>query len=124
LELLRALDRPKGNTCGAEEKLDERLKKVAKAGGTRGQLASTGGSNKEPQEDMKRRARSKHPGGISKKERVEEISGGYVVRDASGQALVYVYRRTNESEGSQAKALTEDEARHIAINVGLLRRND
>jgi hypothetical protein len=35
--------------------------------------------------------------------------GGYVVRDANGQALVYVYSRENEAEAMQAK--------RIAINV-------
>ena len=42
---------------------------------------------------------------------------GYVVRDANGQALAYVYSRANEAEALQAKILTEDEARCIAANI-------
>jgi K+/H+ antiporter YhaU regulatory subunit KhtT len=40
-----------------------------------------------------------------------------VVRDANGQALAYVYSRSNEAEAMQAKVLTEDEARRIAANI-------
>jgi hypothetical protein len=45
----------------------------------------------------------------------EPIPGGYVVRDASGQALAYLYSRGNEMEALQAKVLTKDEPRRIAI---------
>jgi hypothetical protein len=48
--------------------------------------------------------------------RADKIPGGYVVRDANGQALVYVYSRDNDAEALQAKVLTKDEARRIAIN--------
>jgi hypothetical protein len=44
-------------------------------------------------------------------------AGGYVVRDANGQALAHVYSRDNEAEARQAKMLTKDEAKRIAINV-------
>jgi hypothetical protein len=50
----------------------------------------------------------------------DKIAGGYVVRDASGQALAYVYCRANEAEAMQAKVLTEDEARRVAVNVARL----
>jgi hypothetical protein len=40
---------------------------------------------------------SPHPG---------KIPGGYVVRDANGQALAYIYSRKNEAEARQAKVLT------------------
>jgi hypothetical protein len=46
--------------------------------------------------------------------------GGYVVRDASGQALAYLYSRENEAEARRAKVLTVDEARRIAINIAKL----
>jgi hypothetical protein len=36
------------------------------------------------------------------------MPGGYVVRDANGQALAYVYSRENEDEARQAKVLTKD----------------
>jgi hypothetical protein len=48
------------------------------------------------------------------------MPGGYVVRDANGQALAYIYSRDNEDEARQAKALTKDEARRIAINIARL----
>jgi hypothetical protein len=50
----------------------------------------------------------------------DKISGGYVVRDANGQALAHIYSRENEAEARQAKVLTKDEARRIAINIARL----
>jgi K+/H+ antiporter YhaU regulatory subunit KhtT len=52
--------------------------------------------------------------------RAEPIPGGYVVRDANGQALAYLYSRDNEDEARQAKVLTKDEARRIALNMARL----
>jgi hypothetical protein len=52
--------------------------------------------------------------------RVDKILGGYVVRDANGQALVRIYSRDSEAEAMQAKVLTKDEARRIAVNVARL----
>jgi hypothetical protein len=49
--------------------------------------------------------------------RADKIPGGYVVRDANGQAIAYIYARANEAEARQAKVLTKDEARRIAINI-------
>jgi hypothetical protein len=46
--------------------------------------------------------------------------GGYVVRDANGQALAYIYSRENDAEALQAKVLTKDEARRIAVNIARL----
>jgi K+/H+ antiporter YhaU regulatory subunit KhtT len=45
---------------------------------------------------------------------------GYVVRYANGQALAYLYSRDNEDEARQAKVLTKDEARRIAVNIARL----
>jgi K+/H+ antiporter YhaU regulatory subunit KhtT len=52
--------------------------------------------------------------------RADKIPGGYVLRDANGQALAYVYSRDNEAEARQAKMLTTDEARRIATNLARL----
>jgi hypothetical protein len=48
------------------------------------------------------------------------LAGGYVVRNANRQALAYIYSRNNEDEARQAKVLTKDEARRIAINIARL----
>jgi hypothetical protein len=48
------------------------------------------------------------------------MPGGYVVRDANGQAIAYVYSRDNDDEARQAKVLTKDEARRIAVNIARL----
>jgi hypothetical protein len=50
----------------------------------------------------------------------DTIPGGYVVRDASGQSIAYVYRRETEVETRQANVLTKDEARRIAANIARL----
>jgi hypothetical protein len=42
------------------------------------------------------------------------------VRDANGQELAYVYGRATPVEAMQAKVLTTDEARRIAINIARL----
>jgi hypothetical protein len=60
--------------------------------------------------------------GEPEKERIEKIPGGYVLRDSNGQALVYFYCGANETEALQAKVLTEDEARRLAISIAKLRR--
>ena len=52
--------------------------------------------------------------------RADKIPGGYVVRDANGQSIAYVYSRETEAEALQAKVLTKDEARRIAVNVARL----
>ena len=52
--------------------------------------------------------------------RADPMPGGYVVRDANGQALAYLYSRDNEDEARQAKVLTKDEARRIAVNIARL----
>jgi hypothetical protein len=104
-------------------------KKLPRARGTPGRFSGqkrdkvrAGSIFKPPAEDAAaRRAHAKHQSNISEKERIEEIPRGYVVRDANGQPLVYVYRGANESEMSQANMLTIDEALRIAINIAKLR---
>jgi hypothetical protein len=48
------------------------------------------------------------------------MRGGYVVQDANGRALASLYSRDNEAKARQAKVLSRDEARRIAINVARL----
>jgi K+/H+ antiporter YhaU regulatory subunit KhtT len=48
------------------------------------------------------------------------MPGGYVVRDANGQAIAYLSSRENEDDARQAKVLTADEARRIAANIARL----
>jgi hypothetical protein len=52
--------------------------------------------------------------------RADKVPGGYVVRNANGQALAYIYSRDNTTEALQAKMLTKDEPRRIAVNVAKL----
>jgi len=52
--------------------------------------------------------------------RADRIPGGYVVRDDNGQAIAYIYARANEAEARQAKVLTADQARRIAVNFARL----
>ena len=47
---------------------------------------------------------------------VERIPGGYVVRDATGQALACVYALETKADADTAKVLTMDEARRMASN--------
>ena len=51
---------------------------------------------------------------------VEQIPGGYKVVDASGQALAYIYARETKAQAANAKVLTVDEARRIAVTVSKL----
>jgi len=51
---------------------------------------------------------------------VEEIPGGYKVKDANGQSLAYVYGRETGADADIASVLTMDEARRIASNIAKL----
>ena len=44
----------------------------------------------------------------------------YVVRDADGQQIAYVYYSNDPERRSAAKLLTRDEARRIAANIAKL----
>ena len=50
----------------------------------------------------------------------DKVPGGYVVRDANKQALAWVYSRDSVAEALQAKVLTQEEARRIAVNIARL----
>ena len=50
----------------------------------------------------------------------ERIPGGYVVKDASGQSLAYVYAGETKAQADTAKVLTMDEARRVASNIAKL----
>ena len=51
---------------------------------------------------------------------VRELEQAFVVSDANGQALAYVYFRKDENEARQARVLTHDEARRIVANIAKL----
>ena len=44
----------------------------------------------------------------------------YVIRDADGQQLAYIYYSNDPDRRSAAKLLTQDEARRIAANIAKL----
>jgi len=51
----------------------------------------------------------------------EEVTPNcFVVSDASGQKLAYVYYESEPGRRSAAKLLTQDEARRIAANIAKL----
>jgi hypothetical protein len=52
--------------------------------------------------------------------RIEQIPGGFKVKDATGQSLAYVYGRETRADADIAHVLTMDEARRIASNIAKL----
>jgi hypothetical protein len=135
------LDQPKRSDAGWSEAESPEDLKFPKAKGAPGRFAGkiselsnredkTGGPGTVPpvsafahfRVTKKRSGRTKHTRDTSEKERVEKISGGYIVRDASDEPLVYLHCGAGETEAVQANVLTEDEARRLAINVARLLR--
>jgi hypothetical protein len=51
---------------------------------------------------------------------VEETPNCFIVRDATGQALSYVYYENEPGRRAAAMLLTKDEARRIAANIATL----
>ncbi|HEX4041077.1 MAG TPA: hypothetical protein VHY10_05200 [Xanthobacteraceae bacterium] len=52
--------------------------------------------------------------------RVEETGPCFIVRDAGGQALAYVYCEDEPGRRASAKLLDRDQARRIAANIAKL----
>jgi hypothetical protein len=52
--------------------------------------------------------------------RPDRIPGGYVVRDATGQIVAWVYARASTAEAMHAKVPTPDEGRRIATDIARL----
>jgi len=63
---------------------------------------------------------SDSPGRFPGPWRADKTPGGYAISDATGQAVSWVYSRPTYAEAMQAKVLTPDEARRIAINIARL----
>jgi hypothetical protein len=51
---------------------------------------------------------------------VEERPACFIVSDANGQALAYVYYEEEPGRRSASKLMTKDEARRIAVNIAKL----
>jgi hypothetical protein len=51
---------------------------------------------------------------------VRELEQAFVVQDANGQVVAYIYFRSDENEARQDRLLTHDEARRLAANIAEL----
>ena len=51
---------------------------------------------------------------------VDEADACFILRDANGQALAYVYFEEEPGPRAAAHLLTRDEARRIAVNIAKL----
>jgi hypothetical protein len=60
------------------------------------------------------------PRGLNAPWSAEVTPNCFIVRDANGQALSYVYYESEPGRRSAAKLLSKDEARRIAANIAKL----
>ena len=51
---------------------------------------------------------------------LDERPACFIVNDANGQALAYVYYEEEPGRRTAAKLMTQDEARRIAVNIAKL----
>jgi hypothetical protein len=51
---------------------------------------------------------------------VEERPACFIINDANGQALAYVYYEEETGRRTAAKLVTQDEARRIAVNIAAI----
>jgi hypothetical protein len=52
--------------------------------------------------------------------KIEEIAGGYVVKDANGQSLAYVYGRESRADAENSERAHRHEVQRIATNIAKL----
>jgi hypothetical protein len=91
--------------------------------------SSAGGTSNPNLQDKSRKRLSQHRGNWFKDRTIPPLpialarrpdARRLCRRDATGQVLAYIYSRETEADARQAKALTKDEARRIAINIAQL----
>jgi hypothetical protein len=63
---------------------------------------------------------SRRPGSVERGDGLKLGQDCFIVRDANGQALAYVYCEEEPGRRAAAHLLTRDEARRIAANIAKL----
>jgi hypothetical protein len=79
------------------------------------------GSQRQPSSiDLYQKSPKSAQGNLLAAWTAEETDACFIVRDANGQALAYVYFEYEPGRRSAAHLLTRDEARRIAANIAKL----